>query len=291
VDKQIRRRRAVLLLLVVVSLILLTDYFGEASNSPLHSVQRGIVEVLSPVQDGASKVLSPVRDVAGFVSSTANAKTKLAQVQKQNNALNRLIGQLEVKESEFHTYQKMLGLDRSLNLHAYGLKGANVVAKDSLFWYETIKIDKGTSDGVRTNDPVVGPEGLVGDVSANIGSNWAVVTLVTSPNFAVGAMVNGDPASAGLIQPKVGSPGSLVLQNVNSSAQVGPNDLVVTSGFKDTSQPIAQSLYPPGIPIGHVSNEDPQTSVQTNQQVSVSPLQDLSDLSAVQVLTRPHAGS
>ena len=49
-DKQVRRRRAVLALLVVVSLILLTAYFGESPSSPLHSVQRGIVEVLSPIQ-------------------------------------------------------------------------------------------------------------------------------------------------------------------------------------------------------------------------------------------------
>ena len=50
-----------LALLVGVSLILLTAYFGESPNSPLHNVQRGIVEVLSPVQEGASKVLSPVK--------------------------------------------------------------------------------------------------------------------------------------------------------------------------------------------------------------------------------------
>jgi rod shape-determining protein MreC len=291
VDKQIRRRRAVLLLLVVVSLILLTDYFGESSNSPLHSVQRGIADVLSPIQDGASKVLSPVRDVAGFVSSTANAKTKLAQVQRENNALNRLVGQLQVKESEFHTYQKMLGLDRSLNLHAYGPKGADVVGKDSLFWYDTIEIDRGTSDGVKPNDPVLGPQGLVGVVSSNLSSGWARVTLLTSPDFAVGAMVNGNAASAGLVQPKVANPSLLVLEDVNSSAQIGNGDLVVTSGFEDTSQPVAQSLYPPGIPIGTVSNEDPQVSVQTNQQVNVSPVQDLSDLSAVTVLTHPHAGT
>ncbi len=75
-DKQVRRRRAVLGLLVAVSLILLTAYFGESPHSPLHSVQRGIVQVFSPVQAGASKVLSPVRDVANWVSDTLRAKSK-----------------------------------------------------------------------------------------------------------------------------------------------------------------------------------------------------------------------
>ena len=51
-------------MLVAVSLILLTAYFGETPTSPLHSVQRGVVEVLSPIEQGASNVLTPVRSVA-----------------------------------------------------------------------------------------------------------------------------------------------------------------------------------------------------------------------------------
>jgi len=66
-----------------VSLILLTAYFGESPNSPLHSVQRGIVEVLSPVQQGASTVLKPVRDIAGWFSDTLNAKSQRDQLRKQ----------------------------------------------------------------------------------------------------------------------------------------------------------------------------------------------------------------
>jgi rod shape-determining protein MreC len=291
VDKQIRRRRAVLLLLVVVSLILLTEYFGESSNSPLHSMQRGIVEVLSPVQDGASKVLSPVRDVAGFVSSTANAKSQLAQLQKKYNALYESYALLKTKQLDYKNDQAILGLDQSLNLSAYGLKTANVIAKNSLVWYDTVTIDKGTSSGVKPNDPVIGPGGLVGDVSAEVGSTYAVVTLLTSPDFAAGAMVAGNGGATGLIQPEAGNPSTLVLHNLASSADVGSDNLIVTSGFKDQSDPLAQSKYPPGIPIGTVSNEDPQTSVQTSQEVNVTPLVDVADLSVVQVLTKPHAGS
>jgi rod shape-determining protein MreC len=291
VDKQIRRRRAVLLLLVVVSLILLTDYFGESSDSPLHSVQRGIVEVLSPVQDGASKVLSPVRDVAGWVSSTANAKSKLNYWRDKYYAQTKQLAALQTQRYAFQQEQGLVKLDNSYNLHAYGLQAANVIEKNALVWYETIRIDKGTSSGIKPNDPVVGPGGLVGNVSSEVGSGYAVINLLTSPNFAVGAMVNGNAGSAGLVQTAVGDPSTLVMNHLSSSAQVSPDDLVVTSGFKYSVEPSVQSLYPAGIPIGTVSNENPQTSVQTNQQVNVAPLADLADLSVVQVLTRPHAGS
>src|SRR5438270_12760650 len=88
-DKQVRRRRAVLGLLVAVSLILLTAYFGESTSSPLHSVQRGIVEVLSPIQEGASKALKPFRDVAGFFSDTLRAKTQRDELLKENQKLRQ----------------------------------------------------------------------------------------------------------------------------------------------------------------------------------------------------------
>ena len=82
-DKQVRRRRAVLALLVGISLILLTAYFGESPSSPLHNVQRGIVQVISPIQSGASKVLSPVKDIAGWFSDTLQAKSQRDQLRKQ----------------------------------------------------------------------------------------------------------------------------------------------------------------------------------------------------------------
>ena len=52
-DKTVRRRRLVLGLLVACSLILLTAFFGESSGGGLHSVQRGVLEVVSPIQDVA----------------------------------------------------------------------------------------------------------------------------------------------------------------------------------------------------------------------------------------------
>ena len=42
---------------------------------------------------------------------------------------------------------------------------ANVIGKDPSLWYETIEVDKGSNAGVKPNDPVIGPGGLVGEVT------------------------------------------------------------------------------------------------------------------------------
>ena len=86
-DRQVRRRRVTLIALVVVSLILLTAYFGESPGSPLHSVQRGVINVLSPIQEGASRALKPARDLFGWFGDTLDAKKERDQLRAQRDAL------------------------------------------------------------------------------------------------------------------------------------------------------------------------------------------------------------
>ena len=276
-----------LALLVVVSLALLTDYFGERSSGPLHSVQRGIATVLSPLQSGASTVLSPFRDAAHYVSQTFNDRSQLAHYKAEDQRLTEQVASLQQAVNRNAKAAAILKVDRNYNLSSYGPKSADVIGEDPSLWYKTITVDRGASSGVEQYDPVIGPGGLVGDVW-RVNSNTSVVSLITSPNFAVGAEVQNDFGAPGLIQPKLGEPGTLVLNNLPQSANISNDQLVVTSGFKDPRSPTIESYAPPGIPIGKVSSTNPQSSVLTNQQVTVTPLADLQYLSLVQILTRPH---
>jgi len=61
----------------------------------------------------------------------------------------------------------------------------------------------------------------------------------------------------------------------------------VTAGFKFKA---LDSLYPAGIPIGHVTNAN-QNNLLNNGQVQVAPLADLRHLDAVQILTKARAGT
>jgi rod shape-determining protein MreC len=280
----------VLALLVGVSLILLTAYFGESPSSPLHSVQRGIVEVLSPVQEGASTVLKPVRDIAGWFSDTLNAKTQRDQLRKEVQSLQDQLAQAKTAEIQNVQLAKQVGLDDSIGISAYHAVGAHLIARDPTLWYQTIEIDRGSEDGVHLQDPVVGDGALVGKVST-VDPTVSFVTLITDHSYAVTAQVQDASGDTGLLVPAVGNPNQLLLQSLQppSPGQPGPQvgQLVVTAGFTSGS---LDSLYPPGIPIGTVSNAN-QNELLNNGQVQVAPTADLRHLDAVQVLTRPHAGT
>jgi rod shape-determining protein MreC len=284
--KQIRRRRIVLALLVVVSLILLTAYFGESPSSPLHSVQRGIVEVLSPIQEGASKALKPVRDIAGWFSDTFRAKSQRDQLRREVNTLRAQLAHAQQQAIQNAQLQREVGLDNSIGISSYRPAGAHVISRDPTLWYATIEVDKGSADGVRVDDPVVGDGALVGKVST-VAPTVSVVTLITDHSYAVTAQVQDQQGDSGVLVPAVGNPNQLLLQYLPPHAPISVGQQVVTAGFK--SGPL-DSLYPAGIPIGQVSNAN-QNELINNRQVQVTPAADLRHLDAVQILTRTQAGT
>jgi len=287
-DKQVRRRRAVLALLVAVSLILLTAYFGESPNSPLHTVQRGIVQVLSPVQTGASKVLSPVRDVATWVSDTLRAKSKSDQLRKEVNQLTAEVATLKTEQAQNKQLTAEVGLDQTIGIRNYHPVGANVISRDPSLWYQQVEVDAGSAEGVAENDPVLSEGALVGDVTT-VDASVSFVTLLTDHVFAVGAQVLDQNTDDGVLAPSVGNPNQLLLQDLPGNAPILKGDQVVTSGFKSPTDSL-DSLYPPGLPIGTVSDAN-QNQLFNNNEVQVSPTADLRHFDSVQILTQPHPGT
>ena len=283
-DKTVRRRRAVLGLLVALSLILLTAYFGESAGGGLHALQRGVLQVLAPIQEGANRALKPFRDLAGWFGDTLHARDQRDQLRKEVRSLRSEAssGQASVRENV--QLKGMLGRDRSASLTTYHPVTARVIGRSPTVWYQTLNVDRGSSSGVRVDQPVVDGDGLVGKVTSVTGS-VAQVTLITDHTSGVSAKV-ADTGVNGIVQPAVGNPNDLLLDFVSSKDHVVKGEAIVTAGSRSTK---LESLFPPGIPIGSVSRVDAQ-EVNLYQRVHVTPYADLRKLDFVQILTRPAGG-
>jgi rod shape-determining protein MreC len=290
-DKQVRRRRAVLIALVAVSLILLTAYFGETPASPLHSVQRGVVEVLSPVEQGASTILAPARDAAGWVSDTLHAKSQVKQLRAQVQDLTAKLAQAKGAQLENAQLSHLVHLDNSIGISAFHPVTADVIVRDPTLWYQTVTVDKGSDDGVRTHDPVIADKGLVGEVT-EVSATASIVTLITDHTVSVTARVTDARGDTGELVPAVGNPNQLVLQYLQppnpGQIQNGPQagQLVVTAGFRSNS---LESWFPANVPIGWVApfNED---ELFNDGQIQVTPAADLRRFDVAQILTSPQSG-
>ena len=265
-----------LALLVVLSLLLLTAYFGESPDGRLHGVQRDFLAVLSPIQDGANKALKPVRDLFSWFGDTLHAKSQLSQSLKQTEKLRR---ELVDDQAEKRSYRQLLALYHldQLSINDYHPVTATVTGKSPNIWYATVWIDKGESEGIHVNDPVINDEGLVGRV-VQAASDGALVDLITDSAMGVSARV-GTSTATGLVQPKVGDPNDLLLQYLPTDSQAEDGEYVVTSG---TVEPPYDSLYPPGIPVGQVTSTNEESAYKS---VNVRPMANLHNLDIVQVLT------
>lgn len=280
-DKSVRRRRVTLALLVASSLLLLTVYFGESAGGGLHSVQRGVLEVVSPIQEGASRALKPARDLVGWFGDTIDAKGQVSDLKSQNADLRRraIAGTDAVRQNR--QLEGLLTIDRTSTLAGTKPVSARVIGQSPTLWYSTIFIDQGSGRGVRVGQPVITGDGLIGQVTTVTG-NSAVVTLITDSDLAVAGRIseNGVP---GVVQTAEGGPNDLRLKYTSRRDRVVKGQSVVTAGTTSSSDRL-ESPYPPGIPIGEITRvDDAGTDAQEGH---LKPYADLQRLEFVQVLTR-----
>jgi rod shape-determining protein MreC len=285
-DKVVRRRRAVLAVLVLLSLFLLTAYFGESSNGTLHGVQRGAMEVLAPIQEGANRALKPFRDLFGWFGDTMDAKDERDKLRTENDKLRNELVQAIDDKRELEQYKGLEGQNKQGGLSDFTPVSARVIARSPSSWYQTFQINKGSSDGVKVDQPVVNEAGLVGKVKSVSDGN-ASVMLLTDPEFGVSAQTleSGEPGSVG---PAEGAPSDLRFELVPNAKEVHKGEHIITAGTSLSSRVDLRSLYPRGILIGTVKRIETGEG-ELDRVIHVQPIADLHNLDIVEVLTEPHA--
>lgn len=289
-DKQVvRRRRAVFAVLVVLSVALLTAYFGESSGGALHSVQRGAQAVLAPIEEGTSRALKPFRDLVGWVGDVLGAKGENERLERENARLRRDLAKAQTASRDAEQLRQLVGLPKVDGYpDAVRTVAARVIAHSPTVWHTSVQINKGSSDGVSVDDPVVAasdldsgvpyPGGLAGRVTS-VTSSSARVTLLTDASSAVSAQIVPDGAT-GIVKPEVGDPDDLLLEFIAKGRKVSRGATLVTSGFKNGR---LESLFPRGIPIGRVKKVDPG-ELELYQRVHIAPFADLRNVDFVQVI-------
>ena len=149
---------------------------------------------------------------------------------------------------------------------------AVVIAESPSNFEWSVTIDRGSSDGVKVDSPVVSGQGLIGHV-VQVATHWSKVQLIIDPQSAVA----GRLASSGETGLVVGQRNhDLTMDLVNPDAKVIAGEQVVTSGYQG-------GLYPPEIVIGVVSHVYLQPGTLTKL-IAVRPSVDFSSLQFVFVV-------
>jgi rod shape-determining protein MreC len=261
------RTRFTLILLILTSITLLTlDFRGF---TPLNSVRSAVLDAFEPVGNFASETLRPVGDAWNGAFDYDNVKS-------ENEALRQRVDELEGQiTSGDVAKQSLQQLLEQVDIPFVGdipTAGARVVSGAVANFDHTIEIDKGENAGIKKGMAVVTGRGLIGRVDTTSGDR-ATVELLSSGAFTVGFSVVGTNV---LGEARGLADGVRLSATTDVGRIVLPGQILVTSG-------LASSRYPQGLPIGTVTNVQPNDG-SLDQHLDVQMLADLSDLTFVSVV-------
>ena len=137
-------------------------------------------------------------------------------------------------------------LDLNKTLTEYVPINATILSRNKSYWFNTLTIDKGTSDGIKKNMAVVTKKGLIGKIS-NVSRNSSEIKLITSDdvNFKVSiAIKTNDVDNFAILNGYDKETGLIKATGIDKTTPVNVGDTVVTSGLGE--------MFPSGIYIGKV---------------------------------------
>lgn len=228
------------ILLIVTGIILgIMAASAVAGSNSANSIAGSIVAPLE-------KAVSSFGALGDFADSLVNS----GKYKGENEALRERIASLEQATINIDTYRSENERLRSLlelkeTRTELNYEGANVIARESGDWYDTIVIDKGRGDGVRVNSVAIVQGGLVGSVF-EVGADYAKIKTVNDVESSVGAIC-GRTNDIGLAEGKSGltPQGKCSLNYLDKNAKIVVGDNIETSGMG--------GIFPKGLHIGRVT--------------------------------------
>ncbi|UVT21525.1 MAG: rod shape-determining protein MreC [Nitrospira sp.] len=202
----------------------------------------------SPVGWALSWPLQAVAGIHDRIADLWGRFVALQGVEEENRQLRRELDLL--KEQNGQLQEASAATERLVNLLEFKkqalptLVAAQVIGRDTGNWYKTIIINKGSSDGLQSDQGVITPAGVVGRIVKTTPST-AVVLLVTDPNNAIAGLIQRT-RDEGIVEGTTQGLASLKYIPLLSSARSG--DRVVTSGLVGG--------FPRGLPIGTITKID-----------------------------------
>lgn len=227
-----------------------------------------------PAQKVISRAITPVAKLRDGIASGGEIREENERLKAENNALKAENRSSEEYIKENERLKELLRLKE--NMVGESVLAARVISVDFDNFSQTIMINRGSEDGISIDNVVTSAAGVVGRVS-DVGSGWARVTTLLSPNNSMGVRVSrtGDVAVCEG-EPAAAKKNLLKLCYISGSAQLIEGDIIETSGLG--------GIYPPGLICGRIS-EIKKDNSGTVDYAAVEPGVDFSKLYEVLVIT------
>ena len=229
---------AAFVILVVVTFIVM----GKGHTT--QRLQSGFLGMISPFLKSGSSLDRKYTEVREGLKSLKQLEEENKRLTVSNKELSATNQTLRDMEAENNKLRNALGYrERSV----FKLMPARIIARDASTWYHTVKIDRGSADGLnpRGDQPVLTEEGLVGKTTV-VADHAATVILIADENCRVAVNIEGSNEKGIVRGERMANHGipSIGLSFITKQACLKPGQKVYTSGVG--------GVFPSGVPVGAV---------------------------------------
>lgn len=238
--------KVALILVVVLCLAsLFIQYFHREDSISFISVAGAVVV---PFQEGVNEIGKFLFDRETNRKDLSEANERIAELERENQALKREIDDLGAIRKENAEYRRMLLTKERLAV--YEVQAASVIGNDGINVFHRFTVNLGSVDGIEKGMNVTDKDGgLIGLVSY-VGLNYSIVTSIIEDGVNLSAMTKNGNENC-ILSGSLTEYGAsrLELRNALADIDFSGDGTLVTSYISDR--------YIPGLLIGYVTEVHP----------------------------------
>lgn len=245
----------------------------------------GRLRALDDFRSALTSFLTPFKEVvqlpglfiensAGYFISKKNLNEEIQRLTKENQLLQLDAARMEEMRQENENLRHLVSALAATTDHVVTTE---VIGRPADPFSRRIQIAAGTLDGVQVGMPVIGPFGVLGQVSRTV-SHQSEVTLISDHKSRI-SVINNRTGQFFLLA-GTGDSGLLTVAFAQPSADLQPGDELVTSGL--------DHLYPKAV-LTAIVKSSTYVPGEAYRRVEATAAADLTDVQfATVVLVNPH---
>lgn len=240
----------------------------------LDDFRSALTSFLTPFKEVAQLPGLFIENSAGYFISKKNLNEEIQRLTKENQLLQLDAARMEEMRQENENLRHLVSALAATTDHVVTTE---VIGRPADPFSRRIQIAAGALDGVQVGMPVIGPFGVLGQVSRTV-SHQSEVTLISDHKSRI-SVINNRTGQIFLLA-GTGDSGLLTVAFAQPSADLQPGDELVTSGL--------DHLYPKAV-LTAIVKSSTYVPGEAYRRVEATAAADLTDVQfATVVLVNPH---
>jgi rod shape-determining protein MreC len=201
----------------------------------------------------------------------------LRNTRQQNHDLQEQIARLRLEQAALaedaiqgHRLQALLDFQQH---YVASTVAAQVIGTSGNDLSRVLYIDKGSKDGLKPDQAVITPDGIIGKLR-DVFPHTSQVLLINDQTSGAGVLLASTRLRAIL---RGSSTGQIVINNLTPDSSIKVGEQVLSSG--------GDQVYPRGLPVGTIESIKPDPDHQPYTLIQLRPAANLNQLEEVLVIT------